>query len=176
MVSSTWKTNISLSPFTPENLVLRDEFGSPVPRQPAHLHTTLRLNLVLTTEFLPNFATTASIYLLFKPPYAIGPVPSFSGHAIAYQWRSLPGVSRHRASEPQGSSKRVLPWQVTMDQLLICASLSHTHTTIGMNWACFCCKYRLLQQRQQQYKVSLRHDTTAEPTTTGEQSMIPPNH
>ena len=30
--------------------------------------------------------------------------------------------SPHRASKPQGSSKVVLPWQVTMDQL-ICASL-----------------------------------------------------
>ena len=38
----------------------------------------------------------------------------------------LPRVRRHRVSEPQGSSKRVLPWQVTMDQI-ICASLSHTH-------------------------------------------------
>ena len=32
--------NTSLSPFAPENLVSRDEFGSPVPRQPAHLHTS----------------------------------------------------------------------------------------------------------------------------------------
>ena len=31
--------NISLSVFAPENLVSRDGFGSPVPRQPAHLHT-----------------------------------------------------------------------------------------------------------------------------------------
>ena len=30
---------ISLSPYAPENLVSRDGFGSPVPRQPAHLHT-----------------------------------------------------------------------------------------------------------------------------------------
>ena len=30
------------------------------------------------------------------------------------------------ASKPQGSSERVLPWQVTMEQL-ICTSLSHTH-------------------------------------------------
>ena len=30
---------ISLSPFAPENLVSRDGFGSPVPCQPAHLHT-----------------------------------------------------------------------------------------------------------------------------------------
>ena len=29
----------SLSPFASENLVSRDGFGSPVPRQPAHLHT-----------------------------------------------------------------------------------------------------------------------------------------
>ena len=28
-----------VSPFAPENLVLRDGFGSPVPRQPAHPHT-----------------------------------------------------------------------------------------------------------------------------------------
>ena len=31
--------SISLSPFAPANLVSRDGFGSPVPRQPAHLHT-----------------------------------------------------------------------------------------------------------------------------------------
>ena len=87
-------------------------------------------------------------------------VPSLSGHTIAYRWRSLPRVRRHRASitaesppaqgqyhcresadigpvslprvrrhrtsKPQGSSERVLPWQITMDQLIF-ASLSHTH-------------------------------------------------
>ena len=31
--------NIFLSPFPPENLVARDGFSSPVPRQSAHLHT-----------------------------------------------------------------------------------------------------------------------------------------
>ena len=61
-----------------------------------------------------------------KPPYAIGSVPSLSGHAFAYRWRSLPRVHRHRASKPQGSSERVLPWQITMDRLIF-ASLSHTH-------------------------------------------------
>ena len=61
-----------------------------------------------------------------KPPYAIGSVPSLLGHAIAYRWSSLPKVRRHRASKPQGSSERVLPWQITMDQLIF-ASLSHTH-------------------------------------------------
>ena len=33
------KMNISLSAFVPENLISRDGFGSPVTRQPAHLHT-----------------------------------------------------------------------------------------------------------------------------------------
>ena len=61
-----------------------------------------------------------------KPPYAIESVPSLSGHAIAYRWRSLPRVRRHRASKPHGSSERVLPRQITVDQLIF-ASLSHTH-------------------------------------------------
>ena len=33
------ENNIPLSPCMPENLVLRDGFSRPVPRQPAHLHT-----------------------------------------------------------------------------------------------------------------------------------------
>ena len=39
VVSWTGKINTSLSPFATENLVARDGFGSPVPRQPADLHT-----------------------------------------------------------------------------------------------------------------------------------------
>ena len=68
---------------------------------------------------------------LMKPPYPIGPFPSLSGHGFAYRWRSPPRVRRHRVSKTQGSSERVLPWQVTMDQL-ICASLSHTHYWYGV--------------------------------------------
>ena len=113
--------NISLSPFAPENLVTRDGFGSTAPRQLAHLHTQAKSGAY---SFLPSSAA-ASTYL-FKPPYAIGSVPSLSGHAIAYRRYPLPRVRRHRASKPQGSSKRVLPWQVTMDQLIY-TSLSHTH-------------------------------------------------
>ena len=48
-------------------------------------------------------------FINLKQPYAIGPVQSLSGHAIAYRWRSLPRVRRHRASRPQGSSEQVLP-------------------------------------------------------------------
>ena len=39
VVSLTGEINISLFPFAPENLVSRDGFGSPVPRQSAPLHT-----------------------------------------------------------------------------------------------------------------------------------------
>ena len=57
----------------------------------------------MLTHGIPPISAAASIYLL-KPPLAIGSVPSSSGHAIAYRWRSLPRVRRHRASSPQGSS------------------------------------------------------------------------
>ena len=107
--------NISLSPCVPENLVSRDGFSRPVSRQPAHLHTQAASSAYLRDSFrVPRRRP------FMKPPYAIGSVPGLSGHAIACQWRSLPRVRRHRASKPQGSSERVLPWQVTMDIILVC--------------------------------------------------------
>ena len=123
--------NISLSPFAPENLVSRDGFGSPVPRQPAHLHTRAESGAYLRDS---SRVPRRRPFIYLKPPYAIESVPSLSGHAIAYRigWCSLPRVRRHRASKPQGSSERVLPWQVTTDQL-ICAYLSHTHV-ISYRW------------------------------------------
>ena len=115
--------NISLSAFAPENLISRDGFGSPVPRQHAHLHTQVEYGAYLRdSSRVPR--RRPSIY--FKPPYAIGSVPSLSGHVIAYRWRSIPRIRRHRASKPKGIPERVLPWRVTVDQL-IHASLSHTH-------------------------------------------------
>ena len=123
VVSGTGEMNIPLSQYVSENLVSLDGFSRPVPRQPAHLHTQAESGAYLRdSSRVPR--RRPSIYI--KPPYAIGSVPSLSGHAITYRWRSLPRVRQHRASKPQGSSKRVLPWQVTMDQLIF-ASLSHTH-------------------------------------------------
>ena len=127
--------NIPLSPCVPENLVSRDGFSRPVPRQPAHLHTQAdssrdgfsrpvpRQPAHLHTQaesgaYLRDSSRVPRRRPFIKPPYAIGSVPSLSGHAIAYRWRSLPRVRRHRASKPQGSSERVLPWQITMDQLI----------------------------------------------------------
>ena len=105
----------------PENLVSRDGFSRPVPRQPARLHTRAE-----SGAYLRDSSRVPRLRPFMKPPYAIGSVPSLSGHAIAYRWRSLPRVRRRRTSKPQGSSERVLPWQIAMDQLIF-ASLSHTH-------------------------------------------------
>ena len=72
--------NIALSAFAPENLVSRDGFGSPVPRQPVHLQTQAESGAYLRdSSRLPR--RRPFIYL--KPPYAIGSVPSLSRHAIA---------------------------------------------------------------------------------------------
>ena len=116
--------NISLSAFVPENLASRDGFGSPVPRQPAHLHTQAESGAYLRDS--SRVPRRRPLLIDLKPQYAIGSVPSLSSHAIAYRRRSLPRVRRHGASKPQGSSERVLPWQVIMDQLIF-ASLSRTH-------------------------------------------------
>ena len=113
--------NTPLSPCVPENLVSRDWFSRPVPRQPAHLHTQAE-----SGAYLRDSSRFPRRRPFMVPPYAIGSVPSLSGHAIAYRWHSLSRVRRHRARKPQGSSERVLPWQITMDQLIF-ASLSHTH-------------------------------------------------
>ena len=132
----------------PENLVSQDGFGSPVPRQPAHNHTQAEYGAYLRdSSRVPR--RRPFIHLL--PPYAIGSVPSLSGHAIPYRWHSLPRVRRHGASKPQGSSERVLPWQVTMDQSIF-VFLSNTHYwyEVGMlkvpalyyivfSWSCSWC-------------------------------------
>ena len=121
--------NISLSAFAPEKLVSRDGFGSPIPRQRAHLHTQAEYGAYLRDS---SRVPRRRPFIYLKPLYAIGSVPSLSDHPVAYRWRLLPRVRRHRASKPQGSSERVLPWQVTMDQLIF-ASLSHTHNCVCLN-------------------------------------------
>ena len=55
------ENNIPLSPCVPENLVSRDGFSRPVPRQTTHLHTQAESGAYLLTGFLPSSAA-ASIY------------------------------------------------------------------------------------------------------------------
>ena len=81
VVSRTGKMNISLPAFVPENLVSRDGFGSPIPRQSAHLHIQAESSVYLRDS---SRVPRRRPFIYFKPPYAIGSVPSLSGHAIAY--------------------------------------------------------------------------------------------
>ena len=127
----TGKMNISLSAFAPENLVSRDGFDSPVPRQPAHLHTQAESGAYIRDS--SQFPQRRPL-LYLKRPDAIESVPSLLDHAIAYRWRSLPRVRRHRASKPLGSSEHE------------CCLFAGHHVpiniplfptpTIGMKWAC----------------------------------------
>ena len=52
-----------LSPFAPENLVSRDEFGSPVPRQPAHLHTQAESGDYLLYGVPPEFRGGVHLFI-----------------------------------------------------------------------------------------------------------------
>ena len=74
----------------------RETGSAVVPPRVSLLISILRLNLVLTYGIPPVFRGGA--HYLFKSPYAIESVPSLSGHAIAYLWRSLPRVRRHRTT------------------------------------------------------------------------------
>ena len=77
----------------------------------------------LLTGFLPSSA--ASIYS-FITAIRHRVSPEFIGSRNCVPMAFTAKSPRHGASKPQGSSKRVLPWQVTMDQLIF-ASFSHTY-------------------------------------------------
>ena len=82
------------------------ETGSAVPSRVSllFLHNQAESSIWCFHGGIPPDSAAAFIHL-FEPPYAIGSVPSSSGHVFAYRWRSLPRVRRHRASSPQGSSR-----------------------------------------------------------------------
>ena len=114
--------NNSLSPFAPENLVSRDVFGSPSRVSLLIFHTQAESGAYSRDS--SRFPRRGP-FIYTVPPYAIGSAPSSSGHAMAYRWRSLPRVRRHRASSPQGTVVPVTSAAfagITMDQLL-CVSL-----------------------------------------------------
>ena len=96
----------------------------PAPSQPAHF-PILGLNLYLLTGFLP-ISAAASIYL-FERPYAIGSVPSLSGHHAIIAYRCV-YCRKFAGTESSLVVLKVFPvtgaaiLQVTIDQLM-CASL-----------------------------------------------------
>ena len=119
VVSSTRKMNFPCTRSRLRTWSREAGCGSPVQRQPAYLHTKVESGAYLRD----SSRVLRRVHFMIFPLYGIGTVPSVTGHAITYRWRSLPRVRRHWARKAQDSSKRALPWQVTMDQLM-CASLS----------------------------------------------------
>ena len=61
------ENNIPLSPCVPENLVSREGFSRPVPRQPSHLHTQAE-----SGAHLRDSSRVPRRRPFMKPPYAIG--------------------------------------------------------------------------------------------------------
>ena len=130
VVSGTGKMNICLSAFAPKNLVSRDGFGSPVPRQPAHLHTQAESGAYIRGS---SRVPRRRPFIYFKPPYAIGSVPSLSGHAIAYD-----GVHCRESAGTGPVNLKVVPNDCCLDRSLWTSSYAPLFPTPtnGMKWAC----------------------------------------
>ena len=81
------------------------ETGSAVPSRvsPLILYIQAESDWLLCTHGIPPvFCGSGHLSTLST---AIGSVPSLSGHTIiAYRWRSLPRVRRHKANNPHGNS------------------------------------------------------------------------
>ena len=98
VVSRTGKLNVSLSAFVLENLVSRDGSDRPVQRHPAHSpHSRVESGAY---SWDPSRFPRRSPLLYNANRHRIS--PEFIRSRIAYRWRSLPRVRRHRS--PQGSS------------------------------------------------------------------------
>ena len=63
------ENNIPLSPCVPENLVSRDGFSRPVPRQPAHLHTQAEYTMI------PYIQSMFTLYIIDKCTVQYSTVP-----------------------------------------------------------------------------------------------------
>ena len=101
------------------------ETGSAVPSRVSLLISILRLNRVLTYGIPPEFRGCVHLFIYNRH------TPSGQSRVYWVMQLRTDGVYCQESAgtgpvKPQGSSERVLPWQVTMDQLIF-ASLSHTH-------------------------------------------------
>ena len=128
----------SLSPFLPESLVSRDRFGSPVPRQPAHLHTQAESGAYFLQDTSRIPRRHPFIYLNRRTPsgrsrvYRVSPEFIGSPRNCVPIWRSV----HHQRSTGTGSplvlgqddssssNERILPFQVTPWTIFLRTSFS----------------------------------------------------
>ena len=120
----------------PYNLVSRDRFGCPVPRQSALILQTQTESGAYSRDF-SRFPRRLRPHIL---PIAIGSAPRLSGHhANACQWRSLSRVHWQRSwtpSSPQGSSSNgCCFFRFPHGPFLYALCFSHTHYwyVVGMS-------------------------------------------
>ena len=109
--------NTFLSPFAPEIFVSRDGFDSPVPRQPARLHTQAESGTYLR-DSSRALRRRPGIYLNRHTP---------SGQSRVYrvtQWRT-DGVHCRQSAGTGPANLKVVPNGCFLGRL--CASLPHTH-------------------------------------------------
>ena len=121
--------NISPPTFVPDNLVSRDGFGGPVPRQPAHLHTQFRLNLVLTNGIPPEFRGGVHLFI-----YNRHNTPSGQSrvHRVSDTQLRTDGVHCRESAGTGPVNLKVVPNECCLGRSpwmgqIIFASLSHTH-------------------------------------------------
>ena len=109
------------------------ETGSAVPSRVSLLFSILRLNLVLTYGIPPEFRGGVHLFIYNRHTPSSGQsLLEFIGSRKCVPMVSLPRVRRDGASKPQGSSERVLPWQVTMDQLIFASYMSNFFPEVKM--------------------------------------------
>ena len=97
------KMNISLSPFaSAENLLSRDGFGRPVPRQPAHCHTQAESDWLALTYGIP-LVLNDGVHI-YDQPSSGQPLLELIGSStcfpVAFTAESLPAQGQY----PQGNS------------------------------------------------------------------------
>ena len=129
---------VGLSTFAPENLISRDGFGSPVPRQPAQFHTQAVSGAYLQDS---SRVPRRRPFLYLKLPYAIGSSPEFI--------RSRNCVPMTFTAESPPVNLKVVSNECYLGRSswtnqYLCASLSHTHYwyEVGMLKVGTCRVYR----------------------------------
>ena len=84
------ENSIPMSPCVPENLVSRDGFSRPVPRQPAHLHTQAESDRCCWVRCRANFNVNDELYRQNYRTMRSG-VLSLPGTALTSPWPTRPG-------------------------------------------------------------------------------------
>ena len=106
------------------------ETGSAVPSRVSVLTSILSLNLVLTYGIPSEFRDSIHLLICIAIHHRVSLEFIGSRNCVPMAFTAEnPPAQGHQILIVV--SKRVLPWQVTMDQLIY-ASLSHTHYIIGM--------------------------------------------